>query len=119
MDNAAVDALSRVQNPELLTMVLCTISVDQMSQVKQSWSPDANCAQLLERLPNDPQSSKFIVTEGLLCRKGKLVVRSDIELRQDNITLFNASSMVGHSGVTATLKRIPSIFYSKRMCKNV
>ncbi|GJX97078.1 putative nucleotidyltransferase, ribonuclease H [Tanacetum coccineum] len=57
--------------------------------------------------------------EQWLTKKGRMVVGSDISLREEIVRICHASSMGGHSGVTATIQRVKGIFYWKGITKVV
>lgn len=94
-ENVAADALSRVQGPELLTLTLLSVSTDLVERVKKSWEAYASCVQLIKQLQSDDKPSRFTFMEGLLKRKGKLVVGFDEDMRNDIVILYHSSSVGG------------------------
>ena len=57
------------------------------------------------------QSSKYSWQNGLLKRKGKLVVGNDPTLRQELLKYFHSLTKKGHSGIDATMRRIAAVLY--------
>lgn len=47
------------------------------------------------------------------------MVGSDAAVREKLLTFYNESSIGGHSGISATLKRLNQDFYWKRMKQDV
>ncbi|KAJ7959586.1 Ty3/gypsy retrotransposon protein [Quillaja saponaria] len=86
----------------------------------ECWETDEVLRELVPKLQaGSIKDSKFTWQEGLLKKKGKLVVGKNPELRKDLLDLFHASSVGGHSGVQATLKRLQNVFYWKGMQRAV
>lgn len=70
--------------------------------------------QLIAQLEKDPLSHPtFQWKEGLLTRKGKLVVGTDKALQNQIMGLYHNSALGGYSGMQATAKRLKSVFYWK------
>ncbi|GKB03304.1 putative mitochondrial protein [Tanacetum coccineum] len=79
-DNAAADALSRVQSAELLSMVTTLVTTELAKKIEDSWCQ--------------------------LTRKGKIVVGNDPELRKELLTHFHEGVVGGHSGIKVTTHKI-------------
>lgn len=119
VENVAADALSRIPGTDLLTMTLSSILSELLEKIKNNWQTDPTCVQLIQHLDQGKELLRFTWKEGLLRRKGRMVVGADEGLRNEILVLFHASALGGHSGVTATLQRINSLIYWKGLKKHV
>ena len=82
-DNTAADALSRVASAHLLALTLSTLDTELLAKIKDSWTQDQQLQQIIADLTASPPSHpKFTWSQGLLKRKGRLLVGSDVALRQ-------------------------------------
>ena len=57
--------------------------------------------------------------DGILKRKGKVVVGADTDLRKQLIGHFHGDAIGGHSGVQVTTKKLGAVFYWKGLRKMV
>ena len=91
-----------------------------LSRIQQSWQKDPILQQLVSDLKNNPSSHKhYTWVRNKLRRKGKLVIGSDSQLRQDILSWIHASACGGHSGRDATLQKMKNMVYWIGMSKNV
>ncbi|XP_073107382.1 uncharacterized protein [Elaeis guineensis] len=119
-ENTFADALSRLPDFELLCLAISSISTDLLEDIKRSWTSDKDLQQLISQLQqNSISNHKFTWDNGLLRKNGKLVVGKDEGLRTKIVDLFHNSSIGGHSGMSATIKKIAAILYWKEMTKTV
>ncbi|XP_071902664.1 uncharacterized protein [Coffea arabica] len=58
-------------------------------------------------------------SEGMLRKKGKLVVANDAALKDKLIALWHSGSQVGHFGVEVTYRKLKQVLYWKSMFKDV
>ncbi|GKC03690.1 retrotransposon-related protein, partial [Tanacetum coccineum] len=93
-DNAAADALSRLPNNGEFNAIIL-YKIDDNVSMKYTWKAEE------------------------LRRKGKLVVGSDVALRTQLMSVFHNEPVGGHSGVHATIKKLGSLFYWKKLSKDV
>ncbi|MCI13162.1 Ty3/gypsy retrotransposon protein, partial [Trifolium medium] len=118
--NLAADALSRKEGAELLMMALDAASVDLMTKIRNSWSSDPTLDKIVTDLQSNSSSHpKFTWIRNELRRKGKLVVGSDVALKNTILDWLHSSSAGGHSGRDSTSARIKSIFFWKGMMKDI
>ncbi|PWA55521.1 hypothetical protein CTI12_AA426720 [Artemisia annua] len=105
-ENKAADALSRIPtSAQLLHLALSTITSDY---------------KLVEDLEKNPQSHKhYALLQGQLRRKGKLVVGNNEPLRLALLNYFHSDPSGGHSGVQATMKRVTSFCYWRKLRQQV
>lgn len=90
-----------------------------MDNIKKSWLVDEECSRLITELTEGRGPSRFSWVDGLLRRKGKVVVDRDLELRKTILELLHASAVRGHSGASTTLQKVSSVLYWKGLKKNV
>lgn len=91
-----------------------------MKDIQASWQKDSTIQQLIREIEGDPASHpEYSWRDKYLRRKGKLVVGFDRDLRKKIISWYHGSAQGGHSGVTATWKRLVSIFYLSGIRRDV
>ncbi|GJU51961.1 transposon ty3-G gag-pol polyprotein [Tanacetum coccineum] len=121
VENAAADALSRVQTEgHLMSAMVVSIPADFITKIETSWHTDDTLQPILNQLQNGQQSKKhYSWSNGQLLRKNKLVVGQDEQLKLELLTYFHASSVGGHSGVKVTTHKLCSFVYWKGMRKEI
>ncbi|GJY74661.1 retrotransposable element Tf2 [Tanacetum coccineum] len=110
-ENMVVDALSRVnQSGELLQMAVSSVTSDVWEKVKASWKNDIDVQNLIQSLVDHSyKGNKYSWTDGVLKRKGKVVVGNDLELRKELIKYFHNEAIRGHSGVHVSTKKLNTV----------
>lgn len=108
-ENKVSGALSRF--PGLVSSTMCTTSTNMIERIKKSYSWDVYYSQIIQRVVEGSGPSQFLFVDGLLRRKGRIFVGTDAELRKDILTLFHESTIMGHSCVAATSKKISILLY--------
>jgi len=88
-----------------------------LENVKQSWEDDSIIQDLISKLRNGEAVPKYSYSQGLLYRKGKLVVGKGVGSHTKIIQFFLASALGGHYGVVITTKRIACLFWWKGLSK--
>ncbi|GJT62229.1 retrotransposon-related protein [Tanacetum coccineum] len=117
-DNAAADALSRVERQGLLFSLLAGTSNELMDAVKATWSTDTSLQAITKGLQDKTLvNTKYVWQNDQLRRKDKWVVGKDLALRKKLVEHFHGSAVGGHSGVQATTKRLTTYFYWKGLRK--
>ena len=115
-ENVVADALSRMNCSELMIMAISTISSDLMHQIQFTWDTDAELRELILQLQQQKSiNSPYIWSQEQLTRRGRIVVGKDKQLQLRIISMFHDGSIGGHSGMTATLKRLTTLFFWKGM----
>lgn len=66
---------------------------------------------LLQQDQDGSRSLSFLCKDGLLWRKGKLVIVLDKELRTELLELLHASAVRGHSGTRVITQHVLSMLY--------
>lgn len=112
--NKVADALSRVQSSELLTMALSMVQSGLIKEISASWKSDEGLQLLINnKEKNSGSHNHYSWQGGELRRKGKLVVGNVPDMRNRLIKWHHTLAQGGHSGVTATWKRLTRLFYWK------
>ncbi|XP_070040636.1 uncharacterized protein [Nicotiana tomentosiformis] len=89
-------------------------------KIQESYKGDPHLEKLLVQLQTDPLSNPvYMLQEGVLYRKGKIVVGFDPILRKKILQFSHDSAMGGHSGMDATLFRINRVYYWAKMKQDV
>ncbi|GJZ95231.1 ty3-gypsy retrotransposon protein [Tanacetum coccineum] len=122
VDNVTTNALSRMQNPaELLNIIgSSTIITDLYSRIVASWKQDQAIQALISKLQSSSnQQGHYSWHNQQLRRKRKLMVGNDEVLRKELLQQVHRGSVGGHSGVKVTTHKLCSMFYWKKMRKEV
>ncbi|GJU05072.1 putative mitochondrial protein [Tanacetum coccineum] len=85
---------------------------DVLSRVNQS-------DELLQIAVSSVASDVWEKTDGVLKRKGRVVVGNDLELRKELIKYFHNEAIGGHSRVYVSTKKLNAVFYWKGLKKMV
>ncbi|GKA27150.1 ty3-gypsy retrotransposon protein [Tanacetum coccineum] len=94
------------------------VVVDALSRVKDSWKNDIDVQNLIQSLLDQSyKGNKYIWINGVLKRKGNVVVGGNEQLRKDLIKHFHSEAIGGHSGVHVTTKKLSAVFYLKGLKK--
>lgn len=108
-DNVVANALSRIPEAEVLTLTLSSQHGALLDEIRSSWDRDSQLQAVIKKIEAG-QPSPFMWKHGLLLKNGKLVVGNDETLLLEILKTFHASSIAGHSGVHATMKRASNFF---------
>ncbi|GJR43651.1 ty3-gypsy retrotransposon protein [Tanacetum coccineum] len=94
------------------------VVVDALSRVKDSWKNDIDVQNLIQSLLDQSyKGNKYIWINGVLKRKGNVVVGGNEQLRKDLIKHFHSEAIGGHFGVHVTTKKLSAVFYLKGLKK--
>jgi len=118
-DNVVADCLSRVPTAQLVAMTVSSLDLELLAQVKQSLRANDSIQTIISKLINGETIPKYIYSQGILYRNGRVVVGKDSSLHSKIIQLFHDSSFSGHSGVAMTTKRVAGVFWWKDLSKDV
>ncbi|WOH15055.1 hypothetical protein DCAR_0934588 [Daucus carota subsp. sativus] len=119
-ENVVADALSRTSGMQLFTMAVSSVSSQLLDELKLYWQKDVDIERLIQEVQQDPTSHPhYKWSDGVLLRKGKLMVGRADNVQQLVLNWMHSSSQGGHSGVYATMKRIKTLFYWPNMKKTV
>ena len=102
-ENTAADSLSRLLAAQLLTLSLTSVHTSLIEEVKLSWEQDDNIQSIVTKIESGEVVPHYSLSQGLLYRKGRLVVGSNAALQTKIIPLFHDSALGGHSGVAVSL----------------
>ncbi|KAJ7960249.1 Ty3/gypsy retrotransposon protein [Quillaja saponaria] len=118
--NVVANALSRRDEPQLCVVYTTTVQSELLQKIKQSWEQDEKLQKIIKELSVSVDSHRHYKWEqGVLKRKGKLVVGNDPTLKQEIIECYHGSPIGGHSGVVPTCKRIAVSMYWKGLKPDV
>ena len=81
-ENTVADALSRVPGAEVLTVAVSSIHSNVLDLIKASYLLDPNIQQIKDQLQNGLKVPHYMLQDGLLRKRGKLVVGPDLTLRK-------------------------------------
>lgn len=119
-ENTVADALSRATHGKILQMSVSSVSSELWGLIKREWENDPKLVELIAQIQQKPSEyPKCKWVDGILTRKGRLVIGASLQTRNIILEWLHASPVAGHSGVRATEKRIKSIFYWKGMLRDI
>lgn len=117
--NLAADALSRLPGAQLMALALSAVQSDILEKIQASYVLDNNLQQTISQIQQGQSVPKYSYLDGLLRKKGKLVIGPDEQLRQKILKWVHDSPFGGHSGRQAALKKLRRLFCWKGMTKSV
>ena len=80
-ENTVADTLSRVHGAKLLALAISSITSNVLDHIKVSYQLDSNLQQVISQLEQGHKVSHHSFHEGLLRKRGRLVVGPDLTLR--------------------------------------
>lgn len=75
------DALSGLPSTELMNLTISSVSTDMLEMIKNNYVADFDYSRFIKQIQKGEGPSRFGVTEGLLRRKGEIIIGNDAELR--------------------------------------
>lgn len=123
-DNVVADALSKKvkvkDGREEVTLTAISLpTLDWLEEIKDGYGGDTKVQELLLKDKKGELPSMYLVRNGVLFYKNRLVIGEDKEFRQKLLHLLHASPMVGHSGYDKTLHRVRRDFHWQGMKSDV
>lgn len=119
-ENKVADSLSRATHGELLQMAVSDIHSDLYRSIQKAWEQDTNLKAIISAIQRDGSiHPKYSWANQELRRKGKLVIGNFKDIKHKIMSWMHDSSQWGHSGVTATLKRLKTLFFWPKMTQEV
>lgn len=101
-------------------MEVSSINSRLLDELKLYRHNDADIGRLIQEVQMNPLSHHhYKWSDGLLLRKGKLVVGQADKVQQLILNWMHSFSQGGHSGVYTTMKRIQTLFYWPNMKNTV
>lgn len=111
VENTAADVLSRAYT-EANCSVISQVQPKWIEEILTSYERDQEIVQLLTQLHLDTAVVvDDTIQNGFLRFKGKIWVGNGSGLRQQLVQQIHTFGLGGHSGVSASLKRIKLLFY--------
>ncbi|KAJ0828513.1 putative nucleotidyltransferase, Ribonuclease H [Helianthus annuus] len=108
-ENTVADALSRVQIPPM--MALSHVTAPWLSEIKLYYKEHPSGIELIDRVTSDPTAfPHHLYKDGLVYVRGKILVPPIGSIRENLLQEFHSSLVGGHSGSTATFKRLSASF---------
>lgn len=109
-DNAAADALSRVQENQL-NAISKPVPL-WIARIKEETKTDSYFQVLHDRLQKgNLDASKYKLKDDIFWRKGRILLGPTSTLRNEIFTELHVSPTSGHSGFYKTAQRIAAQFY--------
>jgi len=119
-ENLVADALSRVEESEVLHMALSIVECDFLKEIQAAYESDGVLKDIISVLQQHPDAKKhYSWSQDILRRKSKIVVPNDVEIKNKLLQWLHCSGMGGHSGRDASHQRVKSLFYWKGMVKDI
>jgi hypothetical protein len=116
-ENSAADALSRrPASPTLHNLFVPQLAI--WEEIKHATTTDDYMAVVSNLVQTQPKGP-FTVRNGLFFFKGRIVVPSNVTLRNKLIYEAHDTKIGGHSGVLCTFKKVATQFYWPSMHKSV
>ena len=116
-ENSAADALSRrPASPTLHNLFVPQLAI--WEEIKHAATTDDYMAVVSNLVQTQPEGP-FTARNGLFFFKGRIVVPSDVTLRNKLIYEAHDTKIGGHSGVLRTFKKVATQFYWPSMHKSV
>lgn len=111
VENKAADALSRVSPADHLEV--CVVSYSQpawFDTIAKGYLVCPITAPLLAALATHSPKGDYVLTDGLIRYKGRIVVPQDPQLQNTIISALHSSPVGGHSGFHVSYHRVKSLF---------
>lgn len=114
--NQAADALSR--SPDGVFLALSTHQLDWLTELRSANDSHPELTAIKDNITIGlEENDDFVVRDGLLFFRGRLVIPSDSPLKQHLLYEFHDSKIGGHAGVTCTFHRVSSNFLGQKCGK--
>ena len=120
MQGPKVRLIQGTQLPQALNdgFQACMLQLLPIQERAHAWSC-LTLQQVQNQLQQGQPVSHYTIQDGLLRKKGRLVIGPDLSLRTQLLQWVHDSPFGGHSGRDATLKRLKSLFWWRGMTKAV
>ena len=119
LENKAADALSRIVGVKELFAV-SVVQALQLEEIASEVDKDQGLQRLIAEWKEDPaKHPDFVLVQGRLLRKGKLVVPQSSSLVGVIMAEYHNGKLGGHGGVVKTQKRIGEIFFWEGMMTDI
>lgn len=120
VDNGVADALSRRQHPSPECFALSVVTPTWCSELWDGYNSDAQATALLTKLATNPTAvPHFSLVDGLIRFKNTIWIGNNNKLQQQLIEQMHNSPIGGHFGISATVKRLQSLFAWPGLKKHV
>lgn len=110
-ENGVADALSRRSHDSSQLQAISTIAPSWMDKMVQGYTNDTQAQELITQLTIAPTAKpNFTLVNGVIKNKGKIWLRSNVQLQQKVTTALHDSAIGGHSGFPVTYHGIKQYF---------
>jgi len=107
----AIDALSRCHE-EGEAAVITMVIPKWCSEVVNNYEGDEHIRGILEKLAvGGSETEGFVLKDGLLRYKGRVVVGNNAELKRNILQSLHESPLGGHLGIQNTYLRVKQLFH--------
>lgn len=118
-ENIADDALSKVQGAEILLMAMTVVDSNLSSLILASYQLDDDLTTVLQTPSTGQMVEGFQLQNGLIRKQNRIVVGTDVDLKNKIICWLHAAPESGHGGRELTLRRVKAIFTWKGLTRDV
>ncbi|GMI81659.1 hypothetical protein HRI_001835200 [Hibiscus trionum] len=119
--NSVADALSRKTSlsEEASLMAMSRPMFGIVDDIRVATENDPEMSRLKEQLSQGNEQPGYVIQDGLILYKGRIVVPKESALRAMLLREFHSSVVGGHAGIQRTLNRLSTNFYWKGLRKEV
>jgi len=116
VENIVADALSRINPQDQLEVLAVSYSQPAwLEEITSAYAKFPETAKLLATLTIKSPHWDYILQEGLIKTKGKILVPPDMKLQNLIISALHDSPVGGHSGAFVTYQKVKQLFVWTRM----
>lgn len=120
VDNKAADALSRIHPQDSLEILaVSTAHPVWLEEVMQAYSKYPETSKLLSSLSVQQAMGDYVLHEGLIRFRGKILVPPDVNLQHKIVSALHSSAVGGHSGPFVTYHKVKQLFFWHGMKKMI
>lgn len=116
VENIVADALSRINPQDQLEVLAVSYSQPAwLEKISSAYAKFPENAKLLATLTIKSPHGDYVLQEGLIKTKGKILVPPDMKLQNLIISALHDSPVGGHSGAFVTYQKVKQLFVWTRM----
>lgn len=116
VENIVADALSRINPQDQLEVLAVSYSQPAwLEEISSAYAKFPETTKLLATLTIKSPHGDYVLQEGLIKTKGKILVPPDMKLQNLIISALHDSPVGGHSGAFVTYQKVKQLFVWTRM----
>lgn len=116
VENKAADALSRIQpQNKLEILAVSTAQPVWLEAISQAYVKFPETAKLLASLAVTNPNGEYVLQDGIIKHKGKILVPPDTTMQLAIIATLHSTAVGGHSGGFVTYQRVKQLFTWTKM----